>query len=51
METPESVNLAEFCPRYNNEQNKCPCFALEGHTCKTTIKLKIAADRKLTNAL
>ena len=26
METPETVNLTEFCPRYNNEMKRSPCF-------------------------
>ena len=40
-------NLTEFHPRYNNEQTNLLVFTLEGHTCKTTIKLKIADDKKL----
>ena len=45
------VPLTEFHPRHNNEQINLLVFALDGHTCKTTIKLKIAADRKLTKSL
>ena len=51
METPETVNLTEFHPRYNNEQTYLLGFALDGYTHETTIKHKIAADRKLTIAL
>ena len=44
-ETPETVNLTEFHPRYNNEQTNLLVFTLEGHTHETTIKLKIANDK------
>ena len=39
--------LTEFCPRHNNKQSNLLAFALHVQTHKTTIKLKIAADRKL----
>ena len=47
METPETVNQTEFHPRYNNEQTNLLVFTLEGHTCETTIKLKIADVKNL----
>ena len=47
METPESVNLTEFHPRYNNKQTNLLVFTLEGHTHETTIKLKIADNKNL----
>ena len=40
------VNLTEFHARHNKEQSNVLAFALDVQTCKTTIKLKIAADRK-----
>ena len=48
METPETVNLTEFHPRYNNEQANLLVFTLDGCNHETTIKLKIAINRKLT---
>ena len=51
METPETVNLTEFHSRYNNEQTNLIVFALDGYIHETTIKLKIAAEKKLTVAL
>ena len=42
------VNLTEFHPRHNNEGSNLLAFALDVQTHKTTIKLKIAANRKLT---
>ena len=45
METPETVNVTGFHPRYNNECANLLVFTLEGQTCKTTIKLKIADDK------
>ena len=47
METPETVNLTEFYPRYNNELTNLLVFTLEGHTCEKTIKHKIAYDKNL----
>ena len=40
-------STTEFCPRYNNKQTKLLVFTLEGHTHKTTIKLKIADKKNL----
>ena len=51
MESPGTVNLTEFHPRHNNEQTNLLVFALDGYTHETTIKPKIAADRKLTKSL
>ena len=47
METPETVNLTEFHPMYNNERTNLLVFTLDGCNHKTRIKLKIAAERKL----
>ena len=41
------TNLTEFHPRYNNEQTNLLVFTLEGHTCKSTIKLKTADEKNL----
>ena len=49
METPEAVNLTEFCSILNNEQSNFLALTLDAQTHKTTIKLKVAANRKLTN--
>ena len=46
METPETVNLTEFCSILNNEQSKLLTLTMDAQTHKTTIKLKIAATRK-----
>ena len=45
METPETVSLTEFCPMLDNEQFKLHDLTLAAQTYKTTIKLKIAANR------
>ena len=42
-ESPESFNLAD--PMLNNEQFNLVAFTLDAQTHKTTIKLKIAANR------
>ena len=48
METSQTVNLTEFHPRYNNnEQTNLLVLALEGHTHESTIKLKIADGNSL----
>ena len=39
-------SITEFHPRHNNEPFNLLAFALDAHTHKTTIKLKIAANRK-----
>ena len=38
--------LTEFCSILNNEQIKFLALTLDAQTHKTTIKLKIAANRK-----
>ena len=48
MEIPETVNLTEFCPRYTNEQKNLLVNALDGCTCESTIKLKIADENTIT---
>ena len=50
METPETVDLTEFHPRYNNKQTDL-IVLLWMDTLKTTIKLRIADDKKLTETL
>ena len=47
METAETLNLTEFHPRYNNKKTNLLVFTLEGHTHKSTIKLKIADEKNL----
>ena len=47
VETPETVNLTEFHPRYTNEQINLLVNALDGYTCESTIKLKIADKKNL----
>ena len=45
METPETVNLAEFHPRYNNKQTNLLVFTLEGHTHETKSNLKLLTTK------
>ena len=47
METPETVNLTEFHPRYTNRQVNLLVNALDGWMWKSTIKLKIAYEKNL----
>ena len=47
METPETVNLTEFHPRYTNEQVNLLVNALDGCMCKSMIKLKITDEKNL----
>ena len=49
METPEAVNLTEFCSILHNEHSKFLALTLDAQTHKTTIKIKVAANRKITN--
>ena len=40
METPETVFLTEFCPRYTNKQTNLLANALDGCKHESTIKLE-----------
>ena len=46
MELHETVKLTEFHPRHSNQKSNLLAFALDVQTHKTTIKIKIAANRK-----
>ena len=39
--------LTEICPRYMNEQVNLLANAVDGCTCESTIKLKIADEKNL----
>ena len=51
METPETVKLTEFHPRYTNEQVNVLVHAVDGYMHEATIKLKIADKKTYNNSL
>ena len=49
MKTLETVNVTEICPMHDNEYSSFLVSTLDVQMLKTTIKLTIAVNKKLTN--